>query len=83
MTDNPPVPVTVLRGLPGADPDEQDRVARAVSLALTSLAGELSSSAGRYEDPREALRRDPRGAWGVPGVGRRNSGTFSPAGFRA
>lgn len=82
MSDNQ-IPVTVLRGLPDADAAEVDRVAAAISAALTTVTAELSAAAGRYTDPRAALRRHPRGLWGVPGADTRWQTSFSPAGFRA
>lgn len=81
MSENTPIPVTVLRGMPDADAADIDRVAVAVAAALGAVAAE-QSAAGRYADPRGALRRHPRGAWGVPGADSRWQTAFSPAGFR-
>lgn len=85
-TDNPrdpQVPVTVLRGLPtGADAELTDTVTAAVAAALTVVAAEASPTSAHYSDPRAALRRHPRGSWGVPGRDTRWQTVFSPAGFR-
>lgn len=82
MSENTPIPVTVLRGMPDADAADIDRVAVAVAAALGTVTAELSATSGRYADPRAALRRHPRGAWGVPGADSRWQTAFSPAGFR-
>lgn len=86
MTDtsqNSPIPVTVLRGLPvgAADPDtDADLLTAAVAQALNTV---IAESAATYADPRDAVRRHPRGAWGLPGADTRWQTVFSPAGFRA
>ena len=85
MTDtsqNTAVPVTVVRGLPaepGADTPDLDLLTAAVAQALGTVVAE---SATTYTDPRELVRRHPRGAWGLPGADTRWQTVFSPAGFR-
>lgn len=79
----PQIPVTVLRGLPESTSEQEAAVLTgAVARAIGTVVEEAST---RYSDPREALRRHPRGAWGVPGAtltGDRWRTAFSPAGFR-
>ena len=84
MTDtsqNTAVPVTVVRGLPAepdADAPDLDLLTTAVAQALGTVVAE---SATTYTDPRELVRRHPRGAWGLPGADTRWQTVFSPAGF--
>lgn len=74
------IPVTVLRGLPAdASVGDADLFTAAVAEALGTV---VSESATIYSDPRELVRRDPRGAWGLPGTDTRWQTVFSPAGFR-
>jgi hypothetical protein len=77
------IPVTVLRGLPAdasdGDAPDADLLTAAVAEALGTVVAE---SATIYSDPRELVRRHPRGAWGLPGAGTRWQTVFSPAGFR-
>lgn len=79
--ENTRIPVTVVRGLP--EGKDADLITEAVSTALSTVASEASAaSSGSYSDPREALRRHPRGRWGVPGSESRWQTVFNPAGFR-
>lgn len=81
-TENTTIPVTVLGGLPANVGEAVTaQVTDAISAALAVVVAETSASA-RYSDPRAALRRHPRGTWGVPGAGSRWQTVFSPTGFR-
>ncbi|WP_297005613.1 acetyl-CoA carboxylase subunit [uncultured Corynebacterium sp.] len=76
------IPVTVVHGLPaGTDADDPEAALLTAAVA-EALGVVVADTATRYTDPRDSVRRHPRGAWGLPGADTRWQTVFSPAGFR-